>query len=279
MFTIDSLLRKMPVFKGKQRIARLLFKKSKISKICDVIVKGKFGCTYKIPNLKENIGFELYVNGIYEEALVNFMIDIIPTNGYVLDIGANIGAISLPVCKKRADIFMICMEASLGVYDYLQWNKEKNELKNCILINRAITDKDNEIVEFYSPVEWFGKGSLSSVFTEESEKVETATLDTILDNYKVNKIDFIKIDIEGYEYYAFKGGAKLLCREDAPDIVFEFVDWAENYAKNLKAGDAQAILIQYGYKLYILSNNGKKIPLHSPLVSGSVMILATKKTL
>jgi FkbM family methyltransferase len=48
---------------------------------------------------------------------------------------------------------------------------------------------------------------------------------------KVNKVNFIKIDVEGYEYTVFKGGKELLSQDDAPDIFLEFVDWAEGLSK------------------------------------------------
>jgi len=59
---IDTLLRMLPAFKGKQRLSRLLLK-SKFSYLKNVLIEGKYNCTYKIPNIKESIGFELYING------------------------------------------------------------------------------------------------------------------------------------------------------------------------------------------------------------------------
>ncbi len=47
---IDSIFRKLPVFRGKGRIARILFKR-KIEGEKDLIVIGKFGCEYTIPNV------------------------------------------------------------------------------------------------------------------------------------------------------------------------------------------------------------------------------------
>ncbi len=214
---------------------------------------------------------------MYEEEIVNFIKDHISVNGTLLDIGANIGAITMPLIKQRKDIKVICIEASLHVFNFLKFNVENNQLDNCILLNKAVTDSDGNMVDFFSPNEQFGKGSLSSVFTKDAENVETIKLDTLAEKNDL-KVDFIKIDIEGYEYYAFKGGETLLNADPSPDILFEFVDWAEGLAKDLKPGDAQKLLIQYGYNLFIVSKKGKMTPLSTPLTKGGAMIFASKKS-
>ena len=273
---IEQLLRKLPLFKGKQRLARLLLR-NKMAIGRDLQLTGKYGCAYKIPNIKENVGFELFINGVYEEEIIDLIIERLPANGVMLDIGANIGAIVIPVCKRRADISAIAIEASPRVYGYLQHNTALNHLQNCILINKAVTDKDNESVSFFSPEEKFGKGSLSSVFTKEAETVETICLDTIFRQNNIHKAHIIKIDIEGYEYGAFVGGNNVLSSPDAPDILFEFVDWAEELADGSKPGDAQQCLLDYGYQLFVLNEKGKLQSLQAPLIKGAAMILATKK--
>jgi FkbM family methyltransferase len=273
---IATILRKMPSFKGKQRLASWLLKKQ-VSTLSDIVVKGKYGCVYKIPNIRENIGFDIYINGLFEEDTIHFILNNTPRNGILIDIGANIGSITIPVCKLRSDIKAICIEASPRVYSYLEFNKESNQANNCSIVNMAVTDTDAQVVNFYSPVEKFGKGSLSSVFTSNAERVETITLDTLLEQKNIDQVDFMKVDIEGYEYFAFRGAKRILSRSDAPDILFEFLDWAEKEAKDIQPGAAQQILLEYGYKLFVLSKNNKKKQLFTPLNTGAAMILATKK--
>ncbi len=274
---IEKIFRQLPLFKGKQRLARGLLH-NKITTGRDLIVEGKYGCIYKIPNIKENLGFELFINGVYEEEIINFILQRLPPNGLMLNIGANIGAIAIPVCKRRPDISAIGIEASPRVYDYLKCNKELNNLHNFELINKAVTENDRDTVDFYSPEEKFGKGSLASVFTKEAETVETITLDTVCKQNNFEEVDVIKIDIEGFEYLAFKGGEKTLTNSDAPDIIFEFVDWAERLAKVCEPGGAQRLLLDYGYKLYLIQKSGKLKEVHKPLCNGAAMLLASKKS-
>lgn len=272
---IGTLLRYFSPFKGKPRLARLLLG-NRINQIKDTLVKGKYGCTFTIPNIIENIGFDIYLDGVFEKETIELIMQKLPTSGVLVDMGANIGSISIPVCKQRPDVKVICIEAAERVYGYLDFNVKLNEITNCTIINKALTDSDGAIVNFFSPDEKFGKGSLSSVFTKNAKPIETIRLDTLLREQDIGKVDFIKADIEGYEYHAFKGAEKLLLAENAPDILFEFVDWAEKAAHDCRPGDAQRLLLKYGYTLYCWSNNNERTLMDKIQTTGNAMIYATK---
>jgi tRNA G37 N-methylase Trm5 len=116
---IDFLLRSLPLFKGKQRLARYLFSR-RIREGSDITVSGKFGCRYSVPNVQENIGFEIFINGIYEAETIRFIASKVKKGGVFLDLGANIGAISIPVAMLRKDISVIGLEAAPWIFDYLK---------------------------------------------------------------------------------------------------------------------------------------------------------------
>jgi len=275
---IGKLLRKFNDFKGKQRLSRLflgpLIKNGK-----DIKIEGKYGCKYKVPNLKEVIGFELYINGIFEEEYINLILSKLPQNGFFIDLGANIGSITIPICKLRPDIKSMAVEASTLMTSYLNFNIQNNNINNCIIEHNAIWNKSGEIISFFSPNIQYGKGMVSLSNDEDNlEKVTTTTIDDLCKKNGFNKVDFIKVDIEGFEYFAFRGGMNLLKEEHAPDILFEFIASSEIKAKDLDAGDAQAILMSYGYNLYSV-HNGKLDLLKKPLTEKFSMIYATKNKL
>ena len=171
---------------------------------------------------------------------------------------------------------MIGLEASPWVFEYLKLNVETNKVNNTRLINKAISDRAGIEVEFFSPKDKFGKGSLAPVFTEESVKVETITLDELSAVYNNRSIDFIKVDVEGFEALAFRGGSRLLSSPEAPDILFEFVDWAEELAGE-KPGNAQLLLLNYGYDLYLFEHGKIGDRFEIPLIKGGYLIFATKR--
>lgn len=274
---MDKLLRRLPKFRGKQRLARFLLKNSIINKK-DFWIKGKQNCEYFLPNLIENVALEIFINGIYEKETSDFFAKMLPKNGVFLDLGANIGAISVPLIKKRSDIKVVCVEAAPWIFEYLQKNiKHNNIQQNAITICNALFYSDDEEVNFYSPNEKFGKGSLSPAFTSEPVKVRTIKIDTLLKKIGSEKVDIIKIDIEGYEFHAFKGAMNLLSKADAPDILFEFVDWAEAIANDGETGAAQQILLDMGYRIYYFNNKLKSMKeLNKVIKKGSHMLFATK---
>jgi len=270
---IGRLLRKLPDFRGKRRVSKILLG-SKILQKTDLTVKGKFGCTYILPNIQETIGFEILINGVYEPETILFIKQRIKESGKLLDVGANIGAICAPLGMLRRDIHIVSLEASPWVFEYLRQNISANQLTNLELINKAISSEKGKIVEFFSPKDKFGKGSLAPIFTSEAEKIETTTIDELAAS-EGNIIDFIKIDVEGFEASAFRGGSKFLSSPQAPDILFEFVDWAEELAGE-KIGSSQGVLMDYGYDLYTFLKGKIVERLSHPLLKGGHLIFATK---
>jgi len=100
-----------------------------------------------------------------------------------VDLGANIGMSSIHAENKGASK-IICIEPVYSVFHALVLNSRPN----WILENVAISDKE----EIFSLAEW-------PCFNGEMCNVKAVTLDSILDKHNVDKIDYLKIDIEGAE--------------------------------------------------------------------------------
>ncbi len=273
---VDKFFRALPEFKGKRRLARFFFR-HKLNTARDLRISGRMGCTYLLPNIKENVAFSIFINGIYEEKTFNFLSESIPVNGVFLDLGMNIGSISVPLCKRRKDIKVAGVEASPWVMEYLLKNIRDNHLENQVTVyNNALFHEDDIVLPFTSPREHFGRGSLAAATGgAESIDVISIKLDTLLKKNNINRVDFIKIDIEGYEYFAFKGARELLSAKDAPDIIFEFGESNERRA-GLEPGSSQQILSEFGYKIYELDGNLKKRQT-GILRTGFYMLFASKK--
>jgi FkbM family methyltransferase len=254
----------------------LLFAKS-IKNAKNILISGKHGLRYKVPNIKESIGFNIFADGIYEPETSAMIIQRLPRQGIFMDIGANIGSISLPVAKHDKVMKVICIEASPFVFPYLVENVRENGLDNCILVNKAVSDSDNEQLDFYSPKEFYGQGSMGKERNADFEIVNTITIDSLVTELNIPTVDVIKIDIEGYEYFAFKGAAALLRTDHAPDIIFEFLDAAEGNVNEIKKGAAQNLLLRMGYSLYEIGRGNRLKKLIKPLIEGGAMLLATKR--
>ncbi|MBZ5858003.1 FkbM family methyltransferase [Flavihumibacter profundi] len=272
---LSRILRMLPIFPGKYRISKKLLKQSTLDQK-NILINGKWGCSFLIPNLKENIGFEYFVNGVYEEETIKEIESLLPNNGVLLDIGANIGTIAIPICKRNPSITCFCIEASPFVFEYLQKNIEFNKLENIAAFNLAIHQENDQYLPFTTPKEKFGKGSYSTAFAGKTQDIRTITIDRLVNDLIKKRPDLIKVDVEGFEFLAFAGGKELLKKEDAPVIYFEFVDWAEIKNAKLLPGQAQQLLLDFGYQLFIVQDK-KLIQIMIPLKEGSCNILAIKE--
>lgn len=120
----------------------------------------------------------------------------LPPNGsVVVDIGANIGAWSIPASRLAKVVYAV--EPIAGNFDMLARNCELNEAANVIPIQLAISHTSG-------PAEMSVNGVMSSLVWcqpgKEMESVTTLSLDRLLDQYRIERVDFLKMDCEGAEW-------------------------------------------------------------------------------
>ncbi|MDZ7962634.1 MAG: FkbM family methyltransferase [Aulosira sp. DedQUE10] len=274
---IAPIFRNLPQFRGKSRVAKYIFNNSLDTKNLDVIARDK--SEYIIPNLREPIGFYLLIDGIYEKHSLDFIRRQLPSGGVFIDIGANIGVFTITAAKFLKETgLVIAVEASPNIFSYLQKNIESNKLTNVKTLEFAVAEHDHSTVSFYeAPTDHFGMGSLAPQFHNSPIYVKTKTLDTLIHDEKIEQVDLIKVDVEGYEASVFKGAKKLLTSVNAPIILFEFCDWAEARVPGGNIGDSQRVLKEFGYKIWRINDFIKgNQPLNIILEKGSDMLIGSK---
>jgi FkbM family methyltransferase len=262
----------MPMDRGKKRVARMLLSNS--ARARSYLVQDRAGNQMLLPNLLEPGGLCVAVDGGYELQIQKFLENRLESNSVLVDVGANIGFLTVPLTRKASRV--IAIEASPKVQPYLRQNVQLNGLSNVTIVECAASLPGNSSVPLYiPPMSHFGMASTAPQFGVEPVSVPASPLDTILDTLGVSDVTAMKVDVEGYEAHVFLGASKLLSRGTA--IVFEFLDWAENRAFPGKAGWAQEILFDAGYRLWQLSEFVKEgAPLRAPLRSGQSDIVAVR---
>lgn len=163
--------------------------------------------------------------------------------GVFVDVGANIGKYSVIIGRQLKDKGkVISIEASEDIFKILKKNIELNNLQNVIPLNLAVSDKKG-ISEFYLANK--GLGTASSLFEikEHSKKVKvkTDTLDGIIKDLEIKKIDLIKIDVEGAEPRVLRGALDIL-KKDKPKVVFEALN-------KERFDECKKILKKFNYKI------------------------------
>lgn len=194
----------------------------------------------------DHIGFEVNLNGYYEKKELNGLRDFLISEGVIgvaLDIGANVGNHSIHFATYFEKVYSF--EPNSLTYQLLKFNVQF--FNNIQVFNFGLSDK-NENVIAYSP-NW-NRGS-TSIHFQATEKYDLSLkkFDQISDII-FDKIDFIKIDVEGHELSVLKGMENML-RRDFPIIGFEYLN--SEFIKD------QDLIIQYlnglGYNLYLDSSN------------------------
>lgn len=156
-----------------------------------------------ISNEKTNCGilsiiYEIFGEEIYFKNLITKS-----HSDIIVDIGANIGIFTLFVgYKSNNKIFAI--EPSTSTFKILQQNMEKNNMKTVILINKAICNiTNNKIKLFINDMHWGENSIFPNIKTNHYELVETISLEKIIHDYEIPRIDILKVDCEGCEYDLF----------------------------------------------------------------------------
>jgi FkbM family methyltransferase len=133
----------------------------------------------------------------HEIALLN---KYIKKGDVVLDIGANIGFYTKILSELVGETGKIyAFEPDKKNFSHLE--KNAGDLTNVDLINKAVSDKTGTITLYQSDLLNVDHKTYETAdFTSKTE-IDCVAMDDIIPN---KKVDFIKIDIQGFEYFAFK---------------------------------------------------------------------------
>ena len=266
---LSPFYRRLPYFKGKNRLGMWLFK-NQMYRQTNESIKGAYDLNYNIINTSDSIGRELYLNGIYESKTLHLLMNLLSPGKIMIDAGANIGAISLPVAKMtKADIY--AFEPSHLIFSTLQQNIVANRISNVFPFSLALSDKNGE-ANFYESDKVHGWSGLIEIENFKEYPVETITLDSFCTLHEIKEIEVLKIDVQGWEYAVLKGAERLLNTKAIHHIIFEVETWAEENA-GLPAGASQQLLLSSGYELFTLNH----VKLDCPLYSGTHILWAKAK--
>ena len=146
----------------------------------------------------------------------------------ILDIGANVGVVSIFFAKKYPNIKIYAYEASPINYKNLLYNIKINNTNNIFPFNKAVFSESNIFLELCQVEE--NSGGTSSFLKNSGDiyKVPTISLDDIIANLGIKNIKFLKMDCEGCEFQTLEN-SKLL-----KDINIEHIgiEIHSNYNKN-----------------------------------------------
>ena len=230
----------------------------------DSIIISKTGVTYKTieGNFFENDADDEHIPpkiamnmNAYEKEELNMMDKLISLSNAkcILDIGTNIGWMSIHFLKKFTDSRVISFEPIPVTYDKLLKNFAINNLSAADVYNTALGDYTGT-VEFSFYPEGSGGASLADNSGRDSV-VKVAGKITKLDTFCAEKQiipDFIKCDVEGAELFVYRGGLEIISKSK-PVIFSEMLrKWSASF--NYHPNDIISLLAEKGYECFCIDN-------------------------
>jgi FkbM family methyltransferase len=164
----------------------------------------------------------------------------------ILDIGANIGVTTLYFASLNPNTKIIAFEPHPKNYACLQENIQLNKFQNIETIQAGLGAKEQDLKLYEIDKNNPGNNRiLKKEIDAPSVDIHIFNLDEFLSTKERFNIDFIKIDVEGYEYAVLLGAEKTL-KQHSPLL---FVELDDNYlitqGKSTKM--VLELLISYGY--------------------------------
>ncbi|MCE7749756.1 MAG: FkbM family methyltransferase [Candidatus Heimdallarchaeota archaeon] len=194
--------------------------------------------------------FDLVFRGLVEMGTTKLFKEISKVYDLFVDIGSCCGYYILLSEAKRN----IAVEPEKNNYEVLIKNIDQNKIENTECLRYAIGDKHKSIIlhKTENPEQHTLRNDVKGLKLINSESVEMITLDTLLEPYLDKKI-LCKIDVEGYESYAFLGLRKAINLLDI-DFIFEY-----NHNKYSETENKVIVDFVKDYNIYVIDEIEKNL--------------------
>lgn len=193
---------------------------------------------------------------MYEKDDSEMLFKLINDGDTIFDIGANIGWYSNHLAKKFPNSKIHSFEPIPETFNQLRANTELNGATNILLNNLALSSKKEKLTFYYSPTVTGASSSKNITENQSMTKleIEAETIDNFIFTNSIGKLDFVKCDVEGAEYFVYQGGFETF-KHKKPIIFTEMLrKWAAKFEYH--PNDIINYFSQFGYKCFI-ANKGK----------------------
>jgi FkbM family methyltransferase len=244
--------------RGWERVVRLFSTPEKCRSMGDLCLERDGMMFLAQPGVP--LGWHVAMFGTYEPEVREIFRSVLHAGGVAVDVGANVGWHTLLMARLVGDAGKVfAVEANAAVRKRLEDNIQLNRFGQIEVIGYAMA-KDSGVLPFFGPAADDASSGDGHVVEAPSPgqrgivHVESRSLDTVLSEARVERVDLVKIDVEGYEWPVLQGAERSIARF-RPHVVFEY---NTEYAFR---GGGTAELIQdfftrHGYKLFAVRRGG-----------------------
>jgi FkbM family methyltransferase len=229
---------------------------------------GRQSFILELPALLGHFGSTgVFLQRQYYEPLLEFCDQLIAPGYVVFDCGANQGIFTCAFATLAGPSGkVIAIEPQDYAVDAIRDNIRRNRLDNVIVEHAAVSDFEGSATLDIS------RGAVSASIIRDfgrqsAQTVPTVTLASVAEREGLDRIDLIKLDVEGAEYSALRGADDLLTKYK-PVLVLEAShgdpDWLQ----------VSTLLQKYDYQPHLFNLDGRLEPIrHLPEGKANVNVI------
>lgn len=241
---------------GFERVVRALMPPERCAALPEVCLV-RDGSLF-LTRLALPLGWHIGFFGSYEPELREIMRAVLPVGGTAIDVGANAGWHTLLMARHIGPQGrVLAVEPNPSVREHLSRNIAINRLEQVQVVDAALAEAPGTL-NFVAPdAEHPASGSghvvADGAAPPDAVRVEAITLDGLAADQKLDRLDLVKIDAEGFEWPILQGAQASIARF-RPYIIFEF-DQAYA-ARGRDSGRLFAEFFQrHNYRLFAVGRN------------------------
>lgn len=250
----------------KLRIARILSRFVIVGRKCfgkpSIAIFKRKRLSWEL-DLNEGIDLSIYLFGRFEYDVYNAYKHALTEGSVVLDIGANIGAHTLPIAELVGQTGRVyAFEPTIFAIEKLRKNLLCNpQLAERVTVHHALlSDSMEQTKEMEGiPSSWNLSADTDTSHPQHGGSfmalgdVNICTLDGIVESSGIHQIDLIKLDVDGNEWSVLSGAAHTFDHHK-PDVLMEFapdynLEDFERILSFFKTRDYQAYSMRSGRTL------------------------------
>lgn len=200
-----------------------------------------------VPPSGDLIGDYIQQAGEYFPSEYEISLKMLDPDAVVLDLGAHLGTFSLTAAAQGHRV--IAVEASPRNASFLRASAHANGFDDVVVVEAAVSDAPG-VVRFRHEGAW---GQITAGWSPDLVEVRAETVAGILRGLDLERVDFVKLDVEGSELAVIGGMRDLLAAPDAPPVMYE------GNAHTLRMFDATPEKVidafaQLGYTSYLVGD-------------------------
>jgi FkbM family methyltransferase len=189
-----------------------------------------------------------YVYFDFKDPAIQFIESHIKEDHVVLDVGTNIGYVLLISAKKASRGMVYGFEPSSYNYKKCIDNCKLNRFANHHVFNFGLGRADETLYLETISASNHGMNRVTTGYMDSSEKIVVRKLDNLVKEAQIKRVDFIKIDVEGFEMNVLVGAEETISTF-RPKI---FLEVNNGFLSRYQSSSSRVFnwLRSKGYKIY-----------------------------